>query len=97
GITGKPIKWNALRSKETRMKLPTRLIALTVLPFGVAAAERDEVWIKQRINQIKQSDTNAWRKIPWTASLLEARRLSEREKQPIFLFTHDGNIETGRC
>ena len=27
----------------------------------------------------------------------EARRLSEKERIPIFLFTHDGNIETGRC
>ncbi len=39
----------------------------------------------------------AWQKIPWVASLTEARRLAEKEKIPIFLFTHDGNIETGRC
>jgi hypothetical protein len=79
------------------MKLRTSLIALTVLSLGMAVTEPDGAWIKQRIDQIKQSDTNAWRKIPWTASLLEARRASQREKQPIFLFTHDGNIETGRC
>mgnify|MGYP001246049693 CR=1 FL=1 len=80
------------------MKLRTSLLALSVLALGTAsAAERDEAWIKQHIEQIKDSDTNAWRKIPWTASLLAARRASEREKQPLFLFTHDGNIETGRC
>jgi hypothetical protein len=79
------------------MKLRRSLIALTVLALGAAAAERDETWIAQRIEQIKNSDTNAWRKIPWMSSLLTARRAGEREKQPIFLFTHDGNIETGRC
>ncbi|HWG42888.1 MAG TPA: hypothetical protein VN688_08895 [Gemmataceae bacterium] len=80
------------------MKLRTSLVALSVFALAAAsAAERDETWIKQRVEQIKDSDTNAWRKIPWTASLLAARRASEREKQPLFLFTHDGNIETGRC
>jgi hypothetical protein len=62
-----------------------------------AAAEHDEAWVKRQMKQIKDSDTTAWRKIPWTASLLEARRASENEKKPLFLFTHDGNIETGRC
>jgi hypothetical protein len=80
------------------MKLRRSLIALALLALGIAAAaERDEAWIKRRVEEIKDSDTNAWRKIPWTASLQAARRASEREKQPVFLFTHDGNIETGRC
>jgi hypothetical protein len=80
------------------MKLRRCLIALvTLAPGAAAAAEREETWIKRQIEQIKDSDTTAWRKVPWTASLLEARRTSEREKKPIFLFTHDGNIETGRC
>ena len=57
------------------MKLRRSLIALAVFTLGtVSAAQRDETWIKQRIEQIKDSDTNAWRKVPWTASLLEARR-----------------------
>jgi hypothetical protein len=80
------------------MKLRTSLIALAALALGAAtAAEHDESWINKRIGEIKDSDTTAWRKIPWTASLLQARRTSQREKKPIFLFTHDGNIETGRC
>ncbi len=80
------------------MKLRGSLAVLTVLALGVvSAAERDEASIQRRIEQIKESDTSAWRKIPWTASLLDARRASEREKKPLFLFTHDGNIDTGRC
>lgn len=80
------------------MKLRRSLIVLVVLAGGsVFAAAHDEAWIKRQIEQIKDSDTNAWRKIPWTGSLLDARRASEREKKPVFLFMHDGNIETGRC
>ena len=53
--------------------------------------------VAQRVEQIKQSDPMKWKEIPWVASLLEARRLSQQEQVPVFLFTHDGNIETGRC
>ncbi len=63
----------------------------------VSATPPDEASIKQRIQSIKNSDITGWRKIPWTSSLLAARHASESEKQPLFLFTHDGNIETGRC
>jgi hypothetical protein len=80
------------------MKLRSSLIVLSIVALGaLAATERAEQTIQKQIEQIKDSDTGAWRKVPWTASLLEARRASEREKQPLFLFTHDGNIETGRC
>lgn len=68
-------------------------LAVTV----VSAAGGDEAAIRKQIERLKESDVNAWRTIPWTASLLEARRASEREKHPIFLFTLDGNLSTGRC
>jgi hypothetical protein len=63
----------------------------------VSAAEPYEAAIHRQIERIKDSEVNAWRKIPWTASLLTARRASEREKQPVFLFTYCGNLSTGRC
>jgi len=80
------------------MKLRWSLLALALLALAaISAADREEEAIKQRLERVKDSDTGAWRKIPWTASLLDARRSSAREKKPLFLFTHDGNIETGRC
>jgi hypothetical protein len=80
------------------MKLRSIPIALAVLTVGTLSTVRgDEARIKRQIEQIKDSDTNVWRKIPWTWSLLDARRASEKEKKPIFLFAFDGNIETGRC
>ncbi len=61
------------------------------------AAGPDESWIKKRVDYVKRAEINGWRKIPWVSTMLEARRLSAREKKPVFLFSHDGNIETGRC
>ena len=61
------------------------------------AAARYSKWIEQRLQQIKQSDSTAWKTIPWVATLTEARARSREEKRPVFLFTHDGNLETGRC
>jgi hypothetical protein len=62
-----------------------------------AGAEPSPQSIHQHVEKVKTSEPTGWAKIPWTASLLEARRLSKAENQPVFLFTHDGNLETGRC
>jgi hypothetical protein len=80
------------------MKYRGTLILSAMLLLGVAAAaEPDEASIKKRVQRLKDSDVTGWRKIPWTSSLLAARRASEKEKQLLYLFTHDGNIDTGRC
>ncbi|HEY7327135.1 MAG TPA: hypothetical protein VH592_05835 [Gemmataceae bacterium] len=71
------------------------VVALAAILVSVALS--DEAAIHKQIERIKDNEVKAWRKIPWTASLLAARRASEREKRPVFLFTYDGNIETGRC
>jgi hypothetical protein len=70
----------------------------TLLPLSpVFAQDRDDAWVRQRVKTIKESDTTAWAKVPWTESLLEARRLAKDEGRPVFLFTLDGNLDTGRC
>ena len=79
-----------------------RAMTTAVLTLGLFAAvgraqERDEAWVLARVQKIKESDTTGWSRIPWTASLLAAREASVKENRPVFLFTHDGNIETGRC
>ena len=79
-----------------------RSVLLTALgccltPALTRAAGPDESWIQKRVDYVKAAEINGWRKIPWVSTMLEARRLSAKEKQPVFLFSHDGNIETGRC
>jgi hypothetical protein len=35
--------------------------------------------------------------IGWCTSLLEAEKLARDHQRPIFLFTHDGRMNLGRC
>jgi hypothetical protein len=35
--------------------------------------------------------------IGWCTSLLEAEQLAREHRRPIFLFTHDGRMNVGRC
>ena len=72
------------------------LFAVLVLSATTASGQ-DAKWVEQRLKQIKESASNAWRSIPWAPSLADARQLSAKEKRPVFLFTHAGNLETGRC
>ena len=79
-----------------------RSATLAALVLGAAVCpgyggEADADRIRERVEQVKRSENRNWEKIPWVASLLEARRLGKEEKTPIFLFTHDGNMDTGRC
>jgi hypothetical protein len=75
---------------------------LAMLVAGVLGSlaltrEPDEAWVRRRVALVRASDTTGWARIPWVASLTEARRISARENKPVFLFTLDGNLETGRC
>ena len=54
--------------------------------------------IEKRVRELQP--TRAERKIDeigWAPSILEAERLARLHHRPVFLFTHDGRINTGRC
>jgi hypothetical protein len=69
-----------------------------VLVAGFAlAGPPDLEQVRERAKRLRDSDTEGWRRIPWAASLLEAADAARREGRPMFVFTHDGNIDTGRC
>jgi hypothetical protein len=64
-------------------------------------AEKDGAWaaaIEKRVRDLQP--TAAERRldeIGWARDLREAERLAREHGRPIFLFTHDGRINTGRC
>jgi hypothetical protein len=70
---------------------------LGALALAAGAAERDDAWIAKEARRIRASDTEAWRRIPWAASLTDAAAAAKRENRPMFVFSHEGNIDTGRC
>lgn len=74
------------------------LLLMTLLgSLSVFAAQRDDAWVRKESKRVRASDPSSWRKIPWTASLPAARKASKAEDCPVFLFTLEGNMDTGRC
>jgi len=43
------------------------------------------------------ADEKRFDQIGWCTSLLEAEKLARQHQRPIFLFTHDGRMNVGRC
>ncbi|MEO8129619.1 MAG: hypothetical protein ABJF23_17470 [Bryobacteraceae bacterium] len=78
---------------------------LLCLPFLVSAANKPEVdedkfiaWVQGRVQQAQP--TKAERKfdqVGWAKGIVDAERLAKLHNRPVFLFTHDGRVNWGRC
>jgi hypothetical protein len=42
-------------------------------------------------------DERKFDQIGWATRILDAEKLAKEHNRPVFLFTHDGRINTGRC
>ena len=42
-------------------------------------------------------DERKFDQIGWATTILAAEKLAKEHNRPVFLFTHDGRINTGRC
>jgi hypothetical protein len=66
------------------------------------AAEAPEGDLEAQVKKVVEAVTptaeeKAFDRIGWAKDLREAERLSRESRRPVFLFTHDGRINTGRC
>jgi hypothetical protein len=73
------------------------------LALGTAnAAEGPWADLEAQVKKVAEAvaptaEEKAFDRIGWARDLREAERLSRESKRPVFLFTHDGRINTGRC
>ena len=65
----------------------TALLALIVAQTGGVTPEE----FRALHYRLKAPVEEAWRKIPWKVSLVEAQNIAAREKKPIFIWSMDGN------
>jgi hypothetical protein len=67
----------------------------------VAAGGSDEdvaSWVKNRVAAIQPTHAEKrFDEIGWAGSIVEAEKLAREHNRPVFLFTYNGRIETGRC
>jgi hypothetical protein len=62
------------------------------------AGERGPAWVEQRVRAWEPTARERrWEQIGWAQDLRAARRLARESGRPVFLFTHDGKLNVGRC
>lgn len=75
-------------------------LAILIL-FGAFACLRaaDEIeWVQQRVSELQPTALEKrFDQIGWARDIREAKRLAKETQRPVFLFTHDGRINIGRC
>jgi len=75
--------------------------------LAVAGAMAADTWLKddklvesvqKKVREIQPSrEEKRFDEIGWAPSIVEGRALSQKLNRPLFLFTYNGNIDTGRC
>jgi len=75
--------------------------AFCALLFSGASA-KDEVkgvaWIQTRVQEMEvKKEERRLDEIGWAKDIREAQRLAREAGRPVFLFTHDGRLNIGRC
>ncbi len=63
------------------------------------ASDTDELsWVKRRVAELQPAaGEKRFDEIGWAADIREAKRLAKAHGRAVFLFTHDGRINIGRC
>lgn len=55
-------------------------------------------WVDARVAELQPTaQERKLDRIGWAGSILEAEALARRSNRPVFLFTLDGRMNTGRC
>ena len=76
-------------------------LAPAVMAALALTADPGAKLVSHVLDRIHESEpTRAERRldaIGWAPDIRAAQRLAREHHRPVFLFTHDGNIATGRC
>jgi hypothetical protein len=72
--------------------------ASEALPQTAVKSEQVAEWVKNRVKTLQPTvDEKRFDEVGWAGSIVEAERLAREHNRPVFLFAHDGRIESGRC
>ena len=88
--------------KQVAMKTRYRwLFAATLITAAVASEPKGAQLVSSVLKRLHQFEpTREERRfdlIGWAKDVRDAERLAREHSRPLFVFTHDGNIATGRC
>jgi len=79
------------------MKLAV-VFALGLLPSLLASDPSEFDWVRQRVEELQPTGKEKrFDEIGWAGDIRDAMRLAKEHRRPVFLFTHDGRMNIGRC
>ena len=74
------------------------LAALHARSAEAQPGARDLAWVEKRMQELEPAPRERRiDEIGWASDIRQAERLAREHNRPVFLFTHDGHINTGRC
>jgi len=85
------------------MKTLFTSLMLATLALAMHAADRANdsdlsAWVKERVKAMQPTaDERRFDDIGWAPGIVPAEKLARQHTRPVFLFTFNGNIDTGRC
>ena len=64
----------------------------------LSAADLSFEAVERRVAELQpRADEKRFDEIGWAKDIREALRLARQHNRPVFLFTHDGRMNIGRC
>jgi len=74
------------------------VLSLLVFAVGAAPPILDSAAIDQRAAAWQPTELERqWEQIGWAGGLKAGLDLAKQSNRPLFLFTHDGRLNVGRC
>jgi hypothetical protein len=71
---------------------------LALLAGALAAETGDRAWVDQRVRELQpRPEEKRFDEIGWAKDIRDAKELAKQHQRPVFLFTHDGRMNIGRC
>ena len=73
-------------------------VVLLLIGVSCAGAADDFAAIEQRIRELQPtSSEKRFDDIGWAKDIRHAKALASQHNRPVFMFTHDGRMNLGRC
>jgi hypothetical protein len=78
--------------------VPGLVAAQATKPMPVVSDAELVAWVDARIQErTPPPEERRFDDIGWAKDVRDALRLAREHKRPVFLFTHDGRMNLGRC
>ena len=78
----------------------TCFAALAAAPAEKLPADAKDVpaWVDARVKERQLSEADRkFDAVGWSRTVIDAQKLAKEHNRPVFLFTHDGRMNLGRC